>query len=84
MDRVNTGDATVQVKCQRCPLPPQLSSQLQFSFYSPHTINLNDKKDSWTDGPEIHVYLLLHPSRRPSPQGAIDVNVCFICSLLRH
>lgn len=40
---MDVDDSTVQVKCQRCPLTLQLSSQLQFTFYSSHIINHYDE-----------------------------------------
>lgn len=43
MDTVNTDDSTVQAKCQRCPLILQLSSRVQFTFYSSHIINHYDE-----------------------------------------
>lgn len=41
---MNMEDSAVQVKCQRCPLTLQLSSQLQFTFYSSRIINHHDEK----------------------------------------
>lgn len=57
MDAVNTDNSTVQVKCQRCPLTLQLSSQLQFTFYSSHIINHHDEKsliEGWTGNTRVH------------------------------
>lgn len=77
MDAVNTNDSTVQVKCQRCPLTLQLSSQLQLTFYSSHIIKHHDEKALWTVGLEIHVY-----STRPKGNQE-KFESCCICHIGR-